>query len=147
MRAPYGAVTAVLSLLLSFLMLSGCSGTRAAYKAADGLTEQAYVMGEHYYASVRLVNSLNEQGQLSESQLVKLQNAVWDSRPKVVAMLNAAAAFDAVESADTEDALAIALTDAALALSALIDAIKGIAADGAVGSVDWPDLTYAGELT
>ncbi len=141
------AIVGVLALILAVLTLSGCAGTRSAYKAADGLTETAYVVGEHYYAEVRAMNALRDQGQLSESQLVGLRNIVEDTRPTVVTMLNASAAFDDVASADTEDALTIALTDAAIALSGLIDAIKEIVASGFSGFLEWPVFNQAGAPT
>ena len=137
-------------LLLSMLMLSGCAGTRSAYKAADGLSETAYVVGEHFYALVREANDLDDQGQVSSYQMGKIQDIARETRPTIVELLNTGAAYDAVKSAveaveatearisdalvdeafEAEANLSEALMDAALAVSRLAMAVK--AAGGSV---------------
>ncbi len=123
MRAFYSLV-AWLALLLGAVMVSGCSGTRAAYSAADGLSETAYVLGEHYYVLVREANALADSRQLSYEGLIKIQELALETRPTIVTMLNTARAYELVESAETELELSAAITSAALAVSQLIDAIK-----------------------
>ena len=118
------AIVGLLALLLTFLMLSSCAGTRSAYKAADGLSETAYVVGEHYYALVREANDLDAQGQLSSYQLRNIQDVARDTRTPIVAMLNAASAYELARSAETEEELSAALTSAAIAVSRLVNAIK-----------------------
>ena len=120
------ATVGVLALILAVLMLSGCAGTRAAYKAADGLSETAYVVGEHYYALVRETNDLDDKGQLSSRELRNIQNIARETRPTIVSMLNAASAYDGVKSAQNETELSAALATAALAVSRLVDAIKEV---------------------
>ncbi len=123
-RSP--AIVGVLALLLASLAISGCSGTAAAYRAADGLAETAYVVGEHYFALVRGVNALDEEGRLSPSELRRLQEVALKTRPIVVSMLNAADAYNNVRSYENEAELSNALAAAAIAISDLIDAIKAV---------------------
>ena len=120
------AIVGVLALILAALTLSGCAGTRAAYKAADGVSETAYVVGEHYYALVREANDLDDQGQVSNQDLRNIQNIARETRPTIVSMLNAASAYGAVKSAQNELELSNALADAAIAVSRLVDAIKAV---------------------
>jgi len=116
----------LLALLLAVLTISGCAGTRAAYKAAEGLSETAYVVGEHYYAEVREVNDLADAGRLSAAELQNLQNIAQATRPTVVAMLNAASAYKLVQSTANEAELSAALAEAAVSISKLVDAIKAV---------------------
>ena len=120
------AIVGVLALILAVLTLSGCAGTRSAYKAAEGLSETAYVVGEHYYALVRETNDLDDKGQLSDRELRKIQDIAQESRPTIVALLNAANAYDLAKSAENETELSNALATAALAVSRLVDAIKDV---------------------
>ena len=150
------AIVGVLALILAALTLSGCAGTGAAYKSAEGLSETAYVVGEHYYALVRATNDLDDKGQVSSGELRKIQNIARETRPTIVAQLNAASAYEnaksaydnaasayerfesaqnetaleaaqmAIVSAETE--LSNALATAAFAVSRLVDAIKEVGA-------------------
>lgn len=103
--------------------IAACAGTKAAYKEADGLFETAFVVGEHYYALIREVNDLDDQGQLSSRDLRTLQEIALQTRPSVLALLDAAEAYQSFESAETEDDLTLALADAAEAIARLINAI------------------------
>lgn len=121
-RSP--AFVGVLAILLTCLMLSGCAGTRAAYQAAEGLEETAKVVGEHYYALVREANDLDDKGMLSASALAHTQDIVRKTSPAVLALAQAAVKYKAVKSATNELELERALSDAAIAVSRLIDAIR-----------------------
>ena len=124
----------MLAALLALGAMSGCAGTTAAYKAADGLSETAFVVGEHYYAMVQEANYLDDQGYLTDRQLSNLQDMAEQTRPAVIALLDAANAYDSVRSAETEDALSAALADAAVAISRMVNALKAIG-----GSSNLPD--------
>jgi len=120
------AFIGVIALILGALVLSGCSGTRAAYKAADGLAETSYVVGEHYFAEVRGINRLDDEGKLSPANLRSLQRIALETRPLVVSLIDAGSAYRAVRSAENEATLAAALSEAAVAISRLVDAIKAV---------------------
>jgi len=111
---------------VTLVVASGCAGTRAAYKAADGLSETAYVVGEHYFAEIRAVNDLDEAGRLSPSELRNLQSIATKTRPLIVNLLDSANAYDNVKSAANEAALSDALAEAAISLSNLINAVKAV---------------------
>ncbi len=121
-RSP--AIIGLLAILLACLALSSCAGTRAAYQAAEGLEETAKVVGEHYYALVREANDLADRGMLSDSALVHAQDIVRKTSPVVISLAAAALKYKAVKSATTELELERALTDAAIAVSRLMDAIR-----------------------
>lgn len=123
-KSPW--LVGVLALILAALAMSGCAGTTAAYKAADGLSETAYVVGEHYYAMVAEANYLDDQGLLTDRQLGSLQDMAAQTRPSVIALLDAASVYDSIRSAETEAALSAALADAALAIKRMVDAIKAV---------------------
>lgn len=126
-RSP--AWTILVALLVACLA-AGCSGTRSAYKAAserEGLDKAvaiAYVIGEHYTASVRELNDLRTAGRLSPGQLTTLQGIVRDTEPTVQAMIEAAEAAQAFGTAANQAELDAAISAAALALSRLVDQIK-----------------------
>lgn len=109
---------------IGMALLSGCAGTSAAYKAADGLEETAYVMNQHYLALVREANGLADAGQLTGSALASVQDVVRDSRPWLQSLSNAARAYEAVRDAETTQALTDAIAAAAVELSNLLNAIK-----------------------
>lgn len=118
------AIVGILAVLLASLALSGCAGTRAAYSAAEGLEENAKVVGEHYYALVREANDLKDSGELSGSTLRTAQDLVRYGRPLLIELAGAARAYEAVRSADNAQALERALSNAAIAVSRLLDVIQ-----------------------
>lgn len=120
------AAVGVLAIILAAIAISGCAGTKAAYKAAEGLPETAYVVGEHYFALVREVNDMDDAGKLSSGDLRRLQAVALQTRPPVMALLDATSAYDQVRSADNQEALEAAMADAAVAISRLIQAIKAV---------------------
>lgn len=119
------AWTAILAVLIASSMLSSCAGTRAAYKAAEGIEETAMVVGEHYYALVREGNRLKREGLLAGTYLANTQDLVRTTRPVVLELANMAQAYALVKSADNEAALERALANAAIAVSKLVDLIEG----------------------
>jgi len=118
----------ILAVLVASSMLGSCTGTRAAYKAADGLDETAKVVGEHYYALVREANVLKDSGQLSGQELDTAQALVATTAPVILEMASAAQTFEALQTAETEAELQKAINDAAIAVSKLLDIIKAVTA-------------------
>lgn len=114
----------LLALLLACLAMAGCSGTRAAYKAADGLTDTAYVIAEQYAASVTELNDLADQGILRGEALRDAQDVVRRTRVVMASLTGAVLAYDQTQSAETEEALAAAINQAAIAIADLINAVK-----------------------
>ena len=119
------AWTAILAVLIASSMMSSCAGTRAAYKAAEGIEETAVVVGEHYYALVREANRLKREGLLAGAYLENTQDVVRTTRPVVLELANMAQAYALVKSADNYEALEKALGNAAIAVSRLVDLIEG----------------------
>lgn len=121
---PANTACLILAVLACFTLLTSCAGTQRAYKAAEGVDQNAKVVAEHYYALVREANDLKKSGILAGGDLVKAQNLVRDTRPAIDKLSGAAMAYEGVQSATTEAALDKAITDAAIAISELIDIIK-----------------------
>jgi hypothetical protein len=119
------ALVGILALLLAALMVVGCGGTKAAYKAASGVEETAYVLVEHYYALVRQANELADSGQLVGSSLTRAQDVVRLTKPVVDEAIRASLAYVSYKDASSEADLKRAISDAAIAISRLVDAIKG----------------------
>ena len=107
------------------LAVSGCAGTKAAYKAADGLEETAKVVASHYYAVVREANAMKREGTLTGERLARAQDMARKTRPVIIRLANAARIYQSVKSAENEQALEAALTEAAVAISDMIDIIEG----------------------
>lgn len=120
--------------LLSLALLSGCASTTAAYKAADGLEETAFVMNQHYLALVREANNLAESGALSGGNLQSTQGLVRTSRPLLAELSRTAQAYEAVQSAETQQELTDAIAAAAVQLSNLVNAIR--AAGGSASLIE-----------
>lgn len=121
-RSP--AIVGILALLLASTLMSACGGTRAAYKAAEGLEETAYVMNNHYLALVREANDLAEAGDLAGSNLVTAQDLVRKSRPLMQSLSNAAQVYTSIRTAETEAELTAAIAAAAVELSNLVNMLQ-----------------------
>lgn len=109
---------------LLVLALSACQGTKLAYEAAEGVGENAKVVAEHYYALVKEANAMKQAGTLAGGDLVEAQNLVRTTKPAVDQLAAAAQAYESVQSAETEKELNQAISDAAIAISQLIDIIQ-----------------------
>jgi hypothetical protein len=119
-------------------LAAGCSGTRNAYKAAEGVDETAKVMTYQYTAIVHELNRMRSTGALKGEQLERSQEIVRTGTPIVQAMSaaaityeNARAAWAASNTAETQaevEAAALAfqaaLSDAAIQIAALIDLLQ-----------------------
>jgi len=106
-------------------VFAACSGTREAYRAAEGVEEIAKVVGEHYYALIKEANRLSSDGVLYGNSLAKAQDVVRATQPVISELAEAAKAYKALRSAETEAELKTAITNAAIAVSRLINAVKG----------------------
>lgn len=122
------ALLSVLSLVLALgivvSILAGCTGTRAAYKAADSLPDQAYVVAEHYAAIVKQAADLAENAATPESVKDQLKAADNKARPLVLLLKELAAAYQATRTAETEADLQGTLDKAVVAVADLIRAVK-----------------------
>ncbi len=107
------------------LVFAGCAGTRSAYQAAEGIDETAKVMAEHYYAVIREANTLSASGLLTGSALAKAQDVVRATQPFITELAAASRAYTALQNAETEADLSAAISAAAIAISKLIDVVKG----------------------
>jgi len=127
-QGGYSSVLLMASLamisIVGLLALSGCAGTTAAYKAAQGVDQQAYVALEHYSALVKEARLLKEKGTVPPEVVAAMQKA--DAAVYPVAQRTKAArdVYKRVKSAENEEALQLAVNDAVLLLADLINAIK-----------------------
>lgn len=121
-RSP--ALVGLLALLMASLVMVGCSGTRLAYKSAEGLDDMAKVMAAHYYSLVREANVVAENGKLTGNALRHAQDIVRRTEEPVLAMARAGDAYKMVRSAENEEQLEAAIRSAAVAISTLIDALR-----------------------
>lgn len=105
-------------------MLQGCAGTLGAYRAAEGLYETSFVIGEHYFATVREINALAAAGTLTQHETAQLAEIALQTRPAVLSMLSIARDYQATRSAETEAELSEAIASAAISVSGLYDAFQ-----------------------
>lgn len=122
--------------LLSALALIavGCTSTYAAYRSADTLEEQAYVLTEHYAALVHEAADLKDQPSTPDAVGDKLRDAANASQryvlgdpsatPPVPSLRDLAKAYGAVHDATTRDALQQALDDAFVKVAAFLRALR-----------------------
>ncbi len=126
------------------LVFAGCAGTRSAYQAAEGIDETAKVMAEHYYAVIREANTLSASGELTGSALAKAQDVVRATQPFITELAAASRAYTALQNAETEADLSAAISNAAIAISKLIDVVKGSNTSGTLHYPIEHDPVFAG---
>lgn len=112
-------------LLCPLLVLSACAGARTAYKAADTLEEYSYVVTEHYAALLREATELRTAGVLRGEALAKVQAADNKVGPKVLALKPLVDAYLQVKSAESEQALQLAVDEAVRALADFVRELRG----------------------
>lgn len=120
-------------------LLAGCSGTKAAYSAAQTrpetvLPDTAYVVAEQYRALLKEAADLKESGRLPADYVATLQKADDVVRPLVIGdsaadpprkgLRQLSEAFQAVRSASTEAELQRAVDAAVLALADFLRAVE-----------------------
>jgi hypothetical protein len=127
-RSP--AWVGVLSLLLGCMVMAGCAGTNAAYKAAlereglERLIATSYVIGSHYTLSVAELNRLDDAGALTPQQLSRFQRIVASTSPLIQEMVDIGAVAQRAGDAETAEELQAAINEAALALAELLEALE-----------------------
>lgn len=122
------ARTSMLALLagivLAGLALSGCASTKAAYKEAQSPDEYAYVVAEHYNILVNEAADLAEQPGTPANVKAALKAADAKAKPLVLALRGLAANYAAVKTAESQQALQLALNQAVLAVADFIRALR-----------------------
>lgn len=124
-RTYSGLLAFGLLLMLVFLVTS-CAGTRDAYRSADGLWETGYVVSEHYAAVLRQAREIATNPLTSQSVKDQIKAVEAQTTPPALDLVNALEAYQSVENAETEAELQEALNKTAIALSRLIDLVKGV---------------------
>lgn len=125
------SVSQIIVIVLA-LVLSACAGTRSAYQATAGdLDATAKVFTLHYTTIIDELNLMSSRGTLVGTNLRHAQDVVNRTSPVVEKMGTAAKAYKAVRSAENKLDLNRAISDAALAISALIDAFNQVGGDSA----------------
>lgn len=107
-----------------FASLLGCVGTKSAYRAADTLEEQAYVVTEHYAALVKEAADLATAPGTPRSVIDALQEADQSTKPVIVGLAPLVQRYSAVRDAQTEAELQAAVNEALIALTNFINTIK-----------------------
>jgi hypothetical protein len=110
--------------LASAVLASGCTGTKDAYQAAAGPGQNAKVVAEHYYALVKEANNLKKSGILVGDGLARAQQLVRETRASIDILAAAAYTYELVQNATNQAELEVAIAQAAIAVSRLIDIIK-----------------------
>ena len=129
--------TVILMLLAACTAFTGCTATKAAYKAADGHPDKiAYVMTKQYTALVHEANGYKDSGVLAGSALAKVQAIDRKATPLLIGddkavppkagLEQITQAYASLKSAKTEADLMQAIDDAAVVLAEFIDALQGV---------------------
>lgn len=131
---------AVVAMLCCLATVQGCVGTQAAYKAADGLSDTAYVATEHYSAVLKEAADIKESGRAPASAVTTMQRADTAVKPFIVgnptavppvpSLKTLADRYDAVKSAENQQQLQEAVTNAVRELAGFIKAVKAAKGSG-----------------
>lgn len=130
------APVSLLAGFLALVLISGCAGTKSAYRAAEGVDQTAKVVSEHYYALVREANELRRNGVLRGTSLQNAQQVVSETRPVILQMADVARRYDLVRNAQTQAELERAVNEAAIAVSRLVDIIKAWRQTSAIDEIE-----------
>lgn len=114
-------VLVLVPLIGLLLALAGCTGLRNAYRAADTPVKQAYVVAEHYAATLQEAVDLKAKG-LPPGALEAIRQADLVAGPLILGML--AVAKDAEGGKVPQEAVVQAVAKASEALTNLINAVK-----------------------
>lgn len=121
-RTPW--FVSIIGFLLVIAMLSGCAGTKFAYKQANSLDEYAYVATEQYAAAVKEAADYKESAGSNASMVAKLQAADAKARPLFDEVRPLAESYRNVKDAKTAAELQAALDKAIPALAELLRSLK-----------------------
>ena len=124
----------VAPLLIGLLAITGCVGTKTAYKEASGVDEYAYVLTEHYSALVSQAATLAALPTTPASVKERLKAAdraaylvvVGDptASPRVVGLAELAANYKQIRNAENQLALQRAVDSAVLKVADLVRALR-----------------------
>lgn len=119
-------VSMLLSLfaLAAVTLLQGCTGTRAAYKEASGVDEQAYVAVEQYSALVKEAANLATLSTTPPAAVEAMKAADRAAQPVVKKVRELRDQYLAVKNADNEAELQKAVNDAILLIADMVRAVK-----------------------
>ena len=123
-RVELLATLALFGSLVVGAMLSGCANTTAAYKAAEGVEQQAYVALEHYDALLKESVKLKANPNVPREVVASIQSADAKLFPVIQRVKAARDLYVAARTAPNEAELQRVVNDAVLLLADLIDAIK-----------------------
>jgi hypothetical protein len=127
-QGGYSSVTLLATLALVATLgigaLTGCANTTAAYKAAKGVDQQAFVVLSHYDALLKEANVLKDKPDVPPEVVDAMKKADAAVYPVVSQVRTLRDAYRRVKSAENEEALQLAVNDAVLLLANFINAIK-----------------------
>lgn len=126
-QAGFARVSLLLTLCvvtIGGLVVSGCSGTRAAYRAADTPEAHAFVLTEHYAALVKQAADLAERPSTPAEVVRTLQRADRAAQPAIAALRPLRDAYLAASTAENQAALQAAVDRAVIAVADLVRAIR-----------------------
>lgn len=112
--------------------MTGCAGTRDAYRASESVSDTAYIVAEHYSAVVKEAANIAQNPATPPEVKAALKAADAAARPLIVGnsatgapgVRQLAERYSAVKSAATEAELQRAVDAAVLELAKLINAVK-----------------------
>lgn len=116
--------------------LSGCTGTRAAYKEAQSPDEYAYVLAEHYASLVREAADLKARPTTPADVVRAMQTADTAAAPLVDALRPLRGAYLATQSAASEAELQEAINRAVLAIADLVRSVKAARGTGSTSLLE-----------
>jgi len=115
----------IIALLLTAGSMSGCAGTRAAYEAAEGMDEIAFVTRDHWYALVNEANEARRSGELTGEPLDRAQDIVRGARPIIDELDTIRRQWQTLKNASTEADLQAAIAAAAANVARLLIIVRG----------------------
>jgi leucyl aminopeptidase (aminopeptidase T) len=133
--------------LLACLAVAGCADTKGAYKVAATPDEYAFVVSAHYAALVNEAANIASQPATPVNVKNALKAADARAKPLVLKLRGLAANYTAVKTAESQEALQLALNQAVLAVADFIRELRR--AQALSGSSTWepaigPDALLAG---
>jgi hypothetical protein len=109
----------------TFTLISmGCTGMQAAYKQADTIDEQAYVVAEHYASLVKEAADLKEKPSTPRAVVTRMREADLAAAPVVNRVRDLRKSYLTIRDAKTELELQEAVNEAILLVADLVRAVK-----------------------
>lgn len=117
-------IQAVLLLLGVSVALAACTGFQMAWKAADTVDKQAYVLAEQYASLVHEAADLKEKPTTPAAAVNAMQKADQAAKPAIARLRTLRDAYRAIDSAENAETLQKAVNDAVLLIADLVNAVK-----------------------